>query len=184
MLLEAVRVFVQHPSQLSRLCGEEYWDRAGQAACAPERGAADGPGTRHRRRHVILTEEGRRFHLLGGQRYDLQLELEVAFGGGADRPAVRAADDFIFAAFSQRFEEGAVLVRHSAGLLHGYQFLLDAEKENNFLVQFLKLLMPWQFFLDVDFSASDFFFKLFVSVSYCSLFISGEFFLLLILTLD
>jgi hypothetical protein len=132
VLLKAVRVLVQHPSQLPRLCGEEDQDRAGQAACAPERGAVNGPGTRHRCRHVVLTEEGRGLHLLGGQRDNLQLQLEITFGGGAYCPAVRAADDFILAAFGQGFEERIVLVRHSAGLLNGYQLLLDAEKRTIF----------------------------------------------------
>jgi hypothetical protein len=103
VLLEAVRVLVQHPAQLPRLCGEEDGDRAGQAACAPERGTADRPGARHRRRHVVLTEEGRGLHLLGWHGNDLQLELEIAVGGGADCPAVSTADDLILSALCQGF---------------------------------------------------------------------------------
>jgi hypothetical protein len=137
VLLEAVRVLVQRPAQLPRLRGEEDRDRAGQAACAPERGAADGPGARHQRRHVVLTEEGRGLHLLGWQGNDLQLELEIAVGGGADCPAVRTANGLLLAALGQGFQESAVLVRRAAGLLNGNQLLLDAVK-NKIIIELLK----------------------------------------------
>jgi hypothetical protein len=141
VLLKGVRVLVQHPSQLPRLCGEEYRDRAGQAACAPERGAANGPGTRHRPRHVVLIEEGRGLHLLGGQGDDLQLQLEVAFGSGADCPAVRTANCLILAALGQGLEESAVLVWRSASFLNRYQLLLDAGKRKKYFILNFHLLM-------------------------------------------
>jgi hypothetical protein len=128
VLLKGVRVFVQHPAQLPRLRGEEDRDRADQPARASEGGAADGPGARHCCRHVVLAEEGRGLHLLGGQRDDLQLELEVAFGGGADCPAVGAADGFFLAALGQCFQKGAVFVWRSASFLNCDQLLLDAVK--------------------------------------------------------
>jgi hypothetical protein len=128
VFLKGDQVIHQSLSQLLRLRGEENRDRAGQAARTPEGGPADGPGARHRRRHVDLTKEGRGLHFLGGQRNDLQLQLEIAFGGGADYPAVRAADDLVLPPFCQSFEERLALVRRFAGQLYCDQPLADAGK--------------------------------------------------------
>jgi hypothetical protein len=133
MLFKRVRILVQHPSQLLWLRGEEDWDGTGQAACASEGGPRDWPGARHRWRHVVLAEERRGLHYLGWQRNDLQLELVVAFGGGADRPAVRAADDFVFPPLRQGLEESLALDWRSADQLDCYQLLLDAEKFIEFI---------------------------------------------------
>jgi hypothetical protein len=82
----------------------------------------------HRRRHVVLAEERRGLHILGRQRNDLQLQLEVAFGGSADGPAVGAADGLLRPALRQGLEERLPLVRRSAGQLDRDQPPSDAER--------------------------------------------------------
>jgi hypothetical protein len=93
----------------------------------PAPGPLDWPRTGHRRRrYVVFAEERCGLHVLGWQRDDLQLQLEVAFGGGADGPVVEAADCFVLPTLGQGFEERLLLVRRSAGQLDCNQLLSDA----------------------------------------------------------